>query len=375
MKLSTVDSLSTVDAEQWNALVDGLAGDDNPFIQYDFLHALEQHGCLENWGWQPRHILIYDKDILVGACPAYLKHNSYGEFVFDWAWADAYQRNDLDYYPKLITSIPYTPAKGPRLLARNNDKEIKAQLIQGALDIVDAKNLSSMHWLFCEEDDIAALKNEKLMMRFDYQFHWQNQNYKSFDHFLEQLSSKKRKNIKRERRIVAEKNIHIVVKQGKDLSDEEWKILYHFYQITFMKKSGTATLTLKFFQAMAHKLIAIFAQHENKIVAGAICFQGKNTLYGRHWGCYENYDSLHFEVCYYTGIEYCIDHKLRHFEPGAQGEHKLARGFLPVKTQSAHYIAHEGFRDAIGDFLQREKRAMLDYGNELNAASPFKKNE
>jgi len=371
MKLSTVDSLSTVNGTQWNALAD----DDNPFIQYDFLRALEQHHCLKNWGWQPRHILIHDDDILVGACPAYLKHNSYGEFVFDWAWADAYQRNDLDYYPKLVSSIPYTPARGPRLLARNNDKEIKAQLIQGALNIVERMNLSSAHWLFCEQDDIAVLKDKNMMIRFDYQFHWQNQNYESFDHFLEQLNSKKRKNIKRERRIVAEKNIHITVKQGKELSNEEWKILYQFYQITFMKKSGTATLTLEFFQAMAHKLIAIFAQHENKIVAGAICFQGKNTLYGRHWGCYEDYDSLHFEVCYYTGIEYCIHHKLNYFEPGAQGEHKLARGFLPVKTQSAHYIADEGFRDAIGDFLQREKRAMLDYGQELNTASPFKKNE
>ncbi len=371
MIISTVDSLSTVDATQWNAL----AGDDNPFIQYDFLHALEQHDCLQNWGWQPRHILIHENDKLIGACPAYLKHNSYGEFVFDWAWADAYQRNDLDYYPKLVTSIPYTPAKGPRLLARNNEKEIKIKLIQGALEIVEAKNLSSMHWLFCEENDIATLKDKNMMTRFDYQFHWKNQNYESFDHFLEQLSSKKRKNIKRERRIVADKNIQIIIKSGSDLSEEEWKILYNFYQITFMKKSGTATLTLAFFQAMAHKLVTIFAQHENKIVAGAICFQGGNTLYGRHWGCYEDYDSLHFEVCYYTGIEYCIQQKLKYFEPGAQGEHKLARGFLPVKTQSAHHITHTGFRDAIDDFLQREKRAMLDYGKELNEASPFKKNE
>ena len=373
MKLSTVDSLSTVDATQWNALVTDSAGDDNPFIQHDFLRALEQHGCLANWGWQPRHILIHDEDNLVGACPAYLKHNSYGEFVFDWAWADAYQRNNLDYYPKLITSIPFTPAKGPRLLALNNDKNIKAQLIQGALDIVERKNLSSMHWLFCEDDDIAALKKENLMMRFDYQFHWQNHNYKNFDQFLEQLSSKKRKNIKRERRRVTDENIQITIKTGDELSEEEWKTLYKFYQITFMKKSGTATLTLEFFQAMAHKLVAIFALHQNKIVAGAICFQGKTTLYGRHWGCYENYDSLHFEVCYYTGIEYCIQKKLQYFEPGAQGEHKISRGFLPVKTQSAHYIAHEGFRGAITDFLQREEQAMLEYGQSLIEASPFKK--
>ena len=357
MKISTVDSLSTVDPVQWNAL----AGDDNPFIQYDFLRALEQHDCLTEWGWLPQHILIHENEQLIGACPAYLKHNSYGEFVFDWAWADAYQRNNLEYYPKLVTSIPYTPAKGPRLLARNNDAEIKAKLIQGA------------HWLFCEDDDIKALQKQNLMMRFDYQFHWQNHDFKNFDEFLASMSSKKRKNIKRERRRISDENIKIIVKQGGELSEEEWQILYNFYQITFMKKSGTATLTLKFFQAIAHKLVAIFAQHENKIVAAAICIQGKNTLYGRHWGCYENYDSLHFETCYYTGIEYCIQHKLKYFEPGAQGEHKISRGFLPLQTHSAHYIAHEGFRDAIDDFLHREKEAMLDYGKTLNEASPFRK--
>ncbi len=373
MIISTVDSLSTVNAEQWNALVDESAGEDNPFIQYEFLHALEQHDCLQNWGWTSNHILIHDDDILVGACPAYIKHNSYGEFVFDWAWADAYQRNNLDYYPKLVTSIPYTPAKGPRLLALNNDVGIKAKLIQGALEVVERKKLSSAHWLFCEDDDLAALSKENLMMRLDYQFHWQNHDYENFDHFLSQLSSKKRKNIKRERRLVSDKNIQVIVKKGNELSEQEWKTLYQFYQITFMKKSGTATLTLAFFQAMANKLVAVFAQHENKIVAGAICFQGKNTLYGRHWGCYEDYDSLHFEVCYYTGIEYCIQQKLKYFEPGAQGEHKISRGFLPVKTQSAHYIAHQGFKEAIEDFLQREEEAMIEYGNTLNQASPFKK--
>ena len=220
MKLSTVDSLSTVDVTQWNAL----AGDDNPFIQYDFLRALEQHDCLHNWGWQPQHILIHENDKLIGACPAYLKHNSYGEFVFDWAWADAYQRNGLEYYPKLVTSIPYTPAQGPRLLAQNNDKEIKTKLIQGALNIVEQQNLSGAHWLFCEDDDIDVLKNENLMMRFDYQFHWQNHDYENFDDFLSQLSSKKRKNIKRERRIVADGNIHMRVKSGNKLSEEEWQI-------------------------------------------------------------------------------------------------------------------------------------------------------
>lgn len=373
MKISTVDSLSTVDAAQWNALVSDSAGNNNPFIQYDFLRALEQYDCLAPWGWQPQHILIHDNDNLIGACAAYLKYNSYGEFVFDWAWADAYQRNGLNYYPKLVTSIPYTPAKGPRLLALNNDDKIKKELIETALKIVEQQNLSGAHWLFCEDDDIESLKSENMMLRFDYQFHWQNHDYQNFEDFLSQLSSKKRKNIKRERRLVADNNIQTIIKTGDELTEEEWQILYNFYQITFMKKSGTATFTLEFFQAMAHRIIAIFAQYESKIVAGAICYQGEDTLYGRHWGCYENYDSLHFETCYYAGIEYCIEHKLKYFEPGAQGEHKISRGFLPVQTRSAHYIAHTGFREAIKDFLQREQQAMLDYGTTLNEASPFRK--
>jgi predicted N-acyltransferase len=226
--------------------------------------------------------------------------------------------------------------------------------------------------LFCEEDDLEVLQNESMLMRFDHQFHWSNKHYDNFEHFLSQLSSKKRKNIRRERRKVSEENIRVQIKNGTELNEEEWDILYHFYCITFTIKSGTPTMTLEFFQAMAHKLVAFFAIHENKIVAGAICFRDSKTLYGRHWGCYENYDSLHFEVCYYTGIEYCINEGLQHFEPGAQGEHKISRGFLPVQTQSAHWIAHQGFRGAIADFLDHEHKAMNDYGRILHDASPFK---
>lgn len=280
----------------------------------------------------------------------------------------------MAYYPKLVTSIPYTPAKGPRLLVKNGTEQqtIKSLLIRGAQTLVEIEQLSSAHWLFCEDEDIEVLKNENMLMRFDHQFHWSNNDYESFDDYLSQLSSKKRKNIRRERRKVAEGNIKTLVKNGSELNEEEWNILYHFYCITFTIKSGTPTMTLDFFQAMAHKLVAIFAFYENKIVAGAICFRGKDTLYGRHWGCYENYDSVHFEVCYYTGIEYCINQGLKYFEPGAQGEHKISRGFLPVRTQSAHWIAHEGFRGVIADFLDREQKAMDEYGRLLHGASPFK---
>jgi predicted N-acyltransferase len=378
MKIVFTDNIASISAQHW----DNLAGDDNPFIQHDFLLALEQHDCLKNWGWFPQHCLLYDEDTLIGACPAYIKDNSYGEFVFDWAWADAYQRNGLDYYPKLVTSIPFTPAQGPRLLASKNHQDssgnlvapsaIKKGLVNALIANAEQNQLSSAHFLFCESDDIDVLAEAGLMQRFDYQFHWQNSNYHSFDDFLSQLTSKRRKNIRRERRKVTEDNIRIEVFSGLELNDEQWELLYAYYRVTFMRKSGTATLTLDFFKAVAHKLRAVFAYHENRTVAAAICFEGKDKLYGRHWGCSDNYDSLHFEVCYYTGIDYCINNQLQVFEPGAQGEHKIWRGFLPTKTQSAHWVAHAGFNDAIKDFLQHEGSAMENHGALLLESSPYK---
>lgn len=378
MKVVFTDKIASVDSKRW----DNLAGDSNPFIQHDFLNALEQHDCLQKWGWFPQHCLLYDNETLIGACPAYIKNNSYGEFVFDWAWADAYQQNALDYYPKLVTSIPFTPVQGPRLLASTNyidangklvdAASIKKGLINALIAFAENNALSSSHFLFCEDDDIEILAETGLMLRFDYQFHWANNNYRSFDDFLLQLTSKRRKNIRRERKSISDENIDIQVMNGQELDDEQWELLYSYYRVTFLKKSGTATLTLDFFKAVADKLLAVFASHENRIVAAAICFKGKNRLYGRHWGCRENYNNLHFEVCYYTGIDYCINRQLQVFEPGAQGEHKIWRGFLPVKTQSAHWIVHAGFRSAIQDFLQREAVAMEHHGKLLLESSPYK---
>ncbi|VAW51845.1 FIG110192: hypothetical protein [hydrothermal vent metagenome] len=378
MKIAFTDKISSVDAEHWNAL----AGTSNPFIQHDFLLALEQHNCLEQWGWYPQHCLLYDGETLIGACPAYIKDNSYGEFVFDWAWADAYQKHGLDYYPKLVTAIPFTPAQGPRLLSLNNHVDsngntidsntIKKGLINALIAHAEKNNLSSVHFLFCESDDIKHLSETGLMLRYDYQFHWENNNYQSFDNFLSRLTSKRRKNIKRERRKITESNVQIEVINGGELNAEQWDLLYAYYRVTFLKKSGTPTLTLPFFKAMAKKIRAIFAYHEGKTVAVAICFTSKNKLYGRHWGCSDNYDSLHFEVCYYTGIEYCINQKLQIFEPGAQGEHKIWRGFLPVKTQSAHWVNDKKFKTAIDDFLSREAAAMEKHGRLLMESSPYK---
>lgn len=372
MKPATANTLQNVPAAAWNAL----AGDSNPFVQHDFLLAMETGQCLQPYGWQPHYLLIYsDGDELIGAAPAYLKTNSYGEFVFDWAWADAYQRAQLPYYPKLLIAVPYSPVTGPRLLAKNDDPDIKKMLVDLSLSVAQKNNLSSVHWLFNTKADNDIELQCGLMQRFDYQFHWHNNNYKSFDDFLATLSSKKRKNIKRERRKVTEAGIRIETRLGSDLNDRQWRDVYNFYTVTFMKKHGTATLSLEFFQAIAHKLLAVLAYDGDRAVAGAICILGKDALFGRHWGCYEDYDSLHFEVCYYTGIDYCIEHGLQRFEPGAQGEHKIARGFLPTRTWSTHWIAHPDFRRAIEDYLQRESAAMDDYGEELMAASPYRRDE
>lgn len=368
LKAHISTTIADVDADAWNALLNS----DYPFLQHDFLLALEQHDCLHNWGWQPVIFQLHDGNELVAACASYIKTNSYGEFVFDWAWADAYQRSGIDYYPKLVTAVPYTPAKGRRLLAKDNDAELKRQLIQLMISFCEQKQLSSAHFLFCKADDMQALRQEKLLTRFDYQYHWANQGYTSFDDFLSALNSKRRKNIRRERRLVRDDNITIETISGTDLDEQQWNQLYDFYQLTFMRKSGTATFTLAFFKAMAHRIRAMFAYQEGRAVAGAICYEGDNTLYGRHWGCYDQFDNLHFEVCYYTGIEYCIEKQLLRFEPGAQGEHKIWRGFLPVRTESAHWIADERFRGAIADFLQHESDAMKNYGMQLNEATPFK---
>ncbi len=242
MQAGIASSIGEIDAGAWNALV----APDYPFLQHDFLLALEQHNCLEPWGWRPVVFQIHDNDELVGACASYIKTNSYGEFVFDWAWAEAYQHNGIDYYPKLVTAIPFTPARGPRLLARNNDASVKQQLIKLILSFCEQQKLSSCHFLFCEQNDIQALQQQQLMPRYDYQYHWHNQNYTNFDAFLAALNSKRRKNIRRERRLVSDAGIRIEMLPGDALSESQWKQLFDFYQITFMRKSGTPTFTLDF---------------------------------------------------------------------------------------------------------------------------------
>ncbi len=379
MRLSVCNNLNEVPAAQWSAL----AGTDIPFLRHEFLSALETHHCVgEVAGWTPQHLLLFDtvnhEEKLVGAVPQYLKTNSYGELVFDWAWAEAYHRSGRHYYPKLVVAIPYTPASGPRILiAPEAEQTIVAdKLIEFSLEHAKKLRVSSLHWLFPTEKNCLQLKTHGFMPRLACQFHWHNKNYRDFDDYLDRFTSSKRKKIKRERRQVAESGVVISRLHGDELSEKQWQAVHRHYASTFDRHSGYATLSLDFFlelaRTMPKQLLIILAESKGEPVASAICFRDEQTLYGRHWGCDQHFQMLHFEACYYQGLEYCIEHSLARFDPGAQGEHKISRGFLPTPTWSAHWIADPEFRKAIEGFLQHETVEMELYIKELNKHSPFK---
>jgi predicted N-acyltransferase len=379
MRLSVIDNLLTVPAEEWNALV----GTDIPFLSHEFLSALERHHCVgDAAGWTPQHLLLYDKvnnqDQLIGAVPQYLKTNSYGELVFDWAWADAYHRSGRHYYPKLVVAIPYTPATGPRILIHPDADQdnVADMLIEHALDHAKTSGVSSLHWLFPNDRDIQRLKDHGLMPRLGCQFHWHNEGYRDFDDYLGHFTSKNRKKIKRERRQVVESGVVLSRLHGDELTDRQWQAVHRHYTSTYDRLGGYATLSLDFFQELAQtmpgQLVIILAEYDQRPVASAICFRDDHSLYGRNWGCDRRFQNLHFEACYYQGLEYCIEQGLARFDPGAQGEHKISRGFLPTATWSAHWIADPDFRRAIDDYLKRETLGMQDYIKELGEHSPFK---
>lgn len=367
-----ISDLTRIDRSEWNALLP----DSNPFLRHEFLAALETQGCLDRTGWTPNHVIVRNAaGRLVGAMPAYLKTNSFGEFVFDWSWASAYERAGMDYYPKLVSAVPFTPATGPRLLTGDADETVRHHLVQAGLDFVREHRLSSAHWLFPRDDDRRCLGENDLLLRLDYQYHWHNRGYTDFDHYLSFFRSRKRKQVRHERAAVREAGIGMRVLHGDELDEELWNIVYGFYQSTFMKKGNYPALTLAFFKTLAatmgRNLVIILAEHKGEFIAGSICFRGDDTLYGRYWGCNREVKDLHFETCFYRGIEYCIDENLQRFEPGAQGEHKITRGFLPVETWSAHWIGNRDFRRAIADFLVRERAALTEYKPQLDAMSPF----
>lgn len=377
MHTSIVTNLDQIAATDWNRLA---PADGNPFLRHEFLAALERHGCVgERWGWLPHHLVAYEGKVPVGAVPLYLKYNSYGEFVFDWGWAEAYRRAGLRYYPKLVATIPYTPATGPRLLVAPGTADaarVRATLINGALDLTRELGASSLHWLFTDPEEMPQLASLGMARRVGCQFHWHNHGYRDFADFLDGFASAKRKKVRRERRRVAEAGIELEVLDGHRAKQSHWRIFYDFYRDTFDKLGGYATLSLQFFQAlgatMPDNIVLVLARRQGRYVAGALSLRGDEVLYGRHWGCHEDFHSLHFEACYYAGIDYCIHHGLRRFEPGAQGEHKVARGFVPSATWSAHWIADPDFAMAARRFTAEEQALMAAYVRKLETHLPYK---
>jgi len=346
----------------------------NPFLSYTYLHAMEKSGsaCAAT-GWRTHFLTVWLNDVLEAAMPLYLKSHSYGEYVFDWAWANAYEQHHLAYYPKLVSSIPFTPVTGSRLLALNPLAEealLDALRIQRERDAV-----SSCHILFPSEAEAIRLQQAGFLVRHGVQFHWTNPGYRDFSDFLAQLEQKKRKNILAERRKVREAGITFIHKTGDNIQESDWHFFVQCYQNTYHQHGGMAYLNLDFFltigATMPDNLLLIIAMRDGHPIAASLLFHSEHTVYGRYWGCLEYHPCLHFETAYYQPLEFCIAHRIRCFEGGAQGEHKMARGFLPTTTYSAHWLAHPAFSNAVDAFLSREQQGIAAYVNELNERNPF----
>ena len=369
-----VSSLSEIGEAAWDALAASQARS-NPFVSYAFLHALHASGSASaESGWQPQFITLFDGDTLAAAMPLYVKSHSYGEYVFDWAWADAYQRNGLDYYPKLLSAVPFTPVTGPRLLAR--DAHARAALIAVLVGTQKATPVSSTHILYPPEDEALALQQAGFMLRSGVQFHWLNAGYASFDAFVDTLEAKKRKNIRAERRKVAEAGVTLRRVRGRDATEADWRLFNRCYRHTYKAHHSTPYLNLDFFlriaAAMPDNLLLVIAERAGAPIAASLVVHNESTLFGRYWGELEHVPCLHFETAYYQPLEFCIEQGIAVFEGGAQGEHKMARGFLPTRTWSAHWLAHPGFANAIEEFLARENGGIERYMDELNDRTPFR---
>jgi predicted N-acyltransferase len=369
-----VSSLSEIGQPAWDGLL-ALQDEANPFLSHAFLHALHESGSASpETGWQPQYIALYDGDTLAAALPLYVKGHSYGEYVFDWAWADAYQRHGLDYYPKLLSAVPFTPVAGPRLLAV--DAAARAALIEVLSATQRATEVSSTHILFPPEEHARQLQEAGFMLRSGVQFHWLNPGYASFDEFLATLEQKKRKNIRAERRKVLDAGVTLRRVRGADATDADWKLFNRCYRHTYAAHYSTPYLNLDFFRrigrTMPENILLVIAEREGRAIASSLVIHSADTLYGRYWGELEHVPCLHFEAAYYQPLEFCIEQGIKTFEGGAQGEHKMARGFLPTRTFSAHWLAHPSFADAIERFLEREADGIDEYMSELNERNPFK---
>jgi uncharacterized protein len=366
-----VDALNEIPAARWDALHDGT----NPFVSHAFLSGLEEHGCVrEELGWTPRHLTLWEGDRLVAAAPGYSKNNSHGEFVFDHAWAHAYARYGLEYFPKWLFAVPYSPVTGPRLLAGNDGQ--RHALLQAMTELSGQECVSSIHVNFHAESEAGAF-DAAWLERIDVQYHWRNTSgWTSFDEFLAAFDHKHRKNIRQERAKVVREGIRFRVVHGDEASESDLATMHGFYLQTFAGYGNHPALTLPFFRHLARSMprsvVLMLAERGDEPVAGALCLRGGDTLYGRYWGAYEQVPGLHFETCYYQGIDYCLREGLTRFEPGAQGEHKLARGFLPAFVRSRHWIAHESFRDALREWCTQEAGSVRRYAATLASHSPFK---
>ena len=374
LKVTLADSVTAVDAESWDALVGGM-----PLLSHAFLSALEASNSVgKGTGWQPCPMLVFDDDELVGALPLYVKSHSYGEYVFDWAWAEAYEKNGLNYYPKLIAAIPFSPVTSQRLLVASvpNASEIQSLMVETLEEITRSNQFSGAHVLFPNEDSAAVLSQAGWMQRHGVQFQWHNEGFQNFEEFLSQLTQEKRKKIRQERKKVVNSGAVCHRIKGPDISEAQWEFFYQCYCNTYREHRSTPYLSREFFeriaQTMPQHILLVIAYKDEVPIASALNFYDQNTLYGRYWGCLEYVPNLHFELCYYQAQEFCIAENIRYFEGGAQGEHKLARGFKPKATCSFHKIAHPQFAKAIEDFVMREAQGIAKYTNELEDRAPFK---
>jgi predicted N-acyltransferase len=377
MPCRIASSLSAVDAAQWNALQ--LHG--NPFLRYEFLRGLERERCVGgDTGWQGNHLLLEDaQGRLLGAVPLYLKGHSWGEFVFDWSWAKAYAQAHLAYYPKLVSMAPFTPVPGSRLLVADGEDadRVREQLVVALIEQVRTHDLSSIHVLFTTEQERDLLASHGFALRKDCQFHWHNHGFRSFDEFMASFRAEKRKKALRERRRLQEGGVSFRTLHGDEMTPQLWQIVFGFSSATFESRGHEHYLNEGFFRAISAALpgaiMIKLAVHGGTPIAAAIFFRSHDTLYGRYWGAADTFHSLHFETCYYQGIEYCIEHQLQHFEPGTQGEHKIARGFEPTAVWSAHWIADSRFRRAINQYLGQERAGVDAYMQSVREHLPFRR--
>jgi uncharacterized protein len=363
-----------IDAQAWDALL-ARGGHWSPFMRHAYLAALHESGsALPATGWAPSFITLWSGDALHAACPVYIKDHSYGEYVFDWAWANAYHQHGVSYYPKAVVAVPFTPVPGARLLAR--DDNARAALVKSLLHWCETQKLSSLHLLFAADADVAACADAGMMLRHTVQFHWHNAGYESFDAFLATLNQEKRKKIRQERRKVEEVGVTFRHAVGREIAPRDWDFFYRCYERTYYEHGNAPYLSRDFFARMAQTMpenwLLFVAERRGKPIAVSLIAIGEGVAYGRYWGALERVDCLHFEACYYQPLAWCIANGVQRFEGGAQGEHKMARALMPVKTTSAHWLAHPAFADAVERFLEREGQGIEHYLGDLGQRSPFR---